>query len=328
MLFSASLLTSALATMAAMPSLVAAQRLPTGLQKVEPFPVSAYCAQFKNVKQATGNQFQSGEGCVSTPQGLIPDVNQMDGSTVDVSKGFRIEFNIEGLVSLTVQRLTGNRAPDARDFDFFKAFEAPSRDGNFRANLGPNDIKQNGEYRICTLAASASHQPVVMPVAQRGAQDDCVRVTFTGVGGSPATPPTPSGPTPPVPATSAPAPPATGTSAPVPPVPIPGGTPIGLPGKPTPGDVIAKCKLPTLTSGRGLDGRREVSFQIVGRGGTAQNGNILIDRICNEAQQNRDCGALCDKGRAAFNSVRTGRRGSEARATAQAAAFNKVVSGV
>ncbi|KAI8918943.1 hypothetical protein BC831DRAFT_481576 [Entophlyctis helioformis] len=203
-----------------MPSLVAAQRLPSGVQKVEPSPKSAYCAQFRNVKEGTGSQFQNGEGCVSTPQGLIPDVNQMvsslifnpqDGSNVDASKGFRIEFNvrnlatgvatkadsqfllspqtlsadgkIEGLTNIVVQRMTGNRAPDARDFDFFDSFEAESRDGTFSVNVPAGAIKQNGEYRICTMAASASHQPVVMPVAQRGAQDDCVRVNVTGANG-------------------------------------------------------------------------------------------------------------------------------------------------
>jgi len=41
-----------------------------------------------------------------------------------------------------------------------------------------------GSYRLCTMTSSSNHQPVLMPVAQRGAQDDCIRFT---VGGSAST---------------------------------------------------------------------------------------------------------------------------------------------
>jgi hypothetical protein len=44
-----------------------------------------------------------------------------------------------------------------------------------------NEIKASGlsegDYRICTLTSSISGQPVVMPVAQRGSQDDCIRLS-------------------------------------------------------------------------------------------------------------------------------------------------------
>jgi hypothetical protein len=32
-----------------------------------------------------------------------------------------------------------------------------------------------GFYRVCTLASTANHQSVLMPVAHRGAQDDCTK---------------------------------------------------------------------------------------------------------------------------------------------------------
>jgi transcription initiation factor TFIID subunit 15 len=32
-----------------------------------------------------------------------------------------------------------------------------------------------GFYRVCTIVAAANHQPVLMPVAQRGSQDDCTK---------------------------------------------------------------------------------------------------------------------------------------------------------
>lgn len=34
---------------------------------------------------------------------------------------------------------------------------------------------EKGFYRVCTMSSAANHQPVLMPVAQRGAQDDCQR---------------------------------------------------------------------------------------------------------------------------------------------------------
>lgn len=40
-----------------------------------------------------------------------------------------------------------------------------------------------GSYRACTMSSSSNHAPVIMPVAQRGAQDDCTKFTVTGGGG-------------------------------------------------------------------------------------------------------------------------------------------------
>jgi len=40
-----------------------------------------------------------------------------------------------------------------------------------------NGLNETGDYRLCTMTSSFAHQPVLMPVAQRGGQDDCVRFT-------------------------------------------------------------------------------------------------------------------------------------------------------
>lgn len=34
-----------------------------------------------------------------------------------------------------------------------------------------------GFYRVCTMNSASNHQPVIMPIAQRGAQDDCTKFT-------------------------------------------------------------------------------------------------------------------------------------------------------
>lgn len=39
-----------------------------------------------------------------------------------------------------------------------------------------------GNYRVCTMASSSNHQPVIMPVAQRGTADDCTKFVVTGNG--------------------------------------------------------------------------------------------------------------------------------------------------
>ncbi|KAI8927213.1 hypothetical protein BC831DRAFT_424845, partial [Entophlyctis helioformis] len=82
--------------------------------------------------------------------------------------------------------------------------------------------------------------------------------------------------------------------------------------------LIAQCKLPAIEFGAGFQGRRETSFQIIGVPGTAQNGAIIIERICNQAQG--ECKTLCLKGADAFKALppKTG---------AQADAFNLVAAG-
>ena len=75
---------------------------------------------------------------------------------------------------MVIQRLTGTSQPlDARVFEFFKGLEhQPDQNGELTTTV---DNLPVGEYRLCTLTGAESHQPVVMPVARRGAQNDCIR---------------------------------------------------------------------------------------------------------------------------------------------------------
>ncbi len=89
---------------------------------------------------------------------------------------------VQGHVHIVIQQLTSKTtAPDAKNPSFFQALDSPSNDGNFSIKIPAGTLKATGLYRICTLATSFSHQPVVMPVAQRGAQDDCIRVNVVKV---------------------------------------------------------------------------------------------------------------------------------------------------
>lgn len=91
--------------------------------------------------------------------------------------------NIVGHTHVTVQDLGGNlnptTAPDPTVFAFFKGIN----DIGNGAGLLQAEVTGGlaaGNYRVCTMAAAANHQPVIMPVAQRGAQDDCQKFIVTG----------------------------------------------------------------------------------------------------------------------------------------------------
>jgi transcription initiation factor TFIID subunit 15 len=94
---------------------------------------------------------------------------------------------IIGHTHVTVQdmgnSLTPSAALDPNAFVFFKGINDA---GNGRGLLSATVTGglPAGNYRVCTMSSSSNHQPVLMPVAQRGAQDDCQKFT---VGGNAAT---------------------------------------------------------------------------------------------------------------------------------------------
>ncbi|EGF79024.1 hypothetical protein BATDEDRAFT_37164 [Batrachochytrium dendrobatidis JAM81] len=203
-------------TIASALSLVTAQSRPVDVPgSITPPSPSDYCKQFANAAPSKGAQFSSGQGCSSTVQGLIPSNDKMvstiitapdDGARVDPSVELSVTFIvqnldtgfalnpdtefllapqtigkdsgfIEGLVNLVIQQLTGISAPDSRNFSFFVSLTNPSPDGSYTVTVPPKTLNATGDYRICTMATSASFHPVIMPVAQRGSQDDCIRIT-------------------------------------------------------------------------------------------------------------------------------------------------------
>ncbi|CAG8573259.1 3391_t:CDS:1 [Dentiscutata erythropus] len=90
--------------------------------------------------------------------------------------------NIFGHSHVTIQQLNSTTlAPNPKLFAFFKGLNAPEEDGLFSQVVGSaaNNGLPPGEYRICSMVASFAHQPTIMPVAQRGSQDDCIRITIS-----------------------------------------------------------------------------------------------------------------------------------------------------
>jgi hypothetical protein len=88
-------------------------------------------------------------------------------------------LNIQGHQHVTIQQLTSlTQPPDAQQFDFFLGLNDAGGNGVLSANVAKG-LPRAGTYRICSITGSRGHQPVVMPVAQRGSQDDCIRVTVS-----------------------------------------------------------------------------------------------------------------------------------------------------
>ena len=96
--------------------------------------------------------------------------------------------NIIGHVHVTIQtlgdNLTPQAAPDASTFVFFKGIDdAGNGQGGLQAAVAGG--LPAGSYRVCTMSSAENHQAVTMPVAQRGAQDDCTKFTVgQGNGGN------------------------------------------------------------------------------------------------------------------------------------------------
>jgi transcription initiation factor TFIID subunit 15 len=83
---------------------------------------------------------------------------------------------IIGHTHVTVQDLGGSFNPsaplDPQVFSFFLGINTPANaDNQVFANVTGG--LPAGFYRVCTMVANANHSPLQMPVAQRGAQDDC-----------------------------------------------------------------------------------------------------------------------------------------------------------
>ncbi|CAG8620673.1 4904_t:CDS:1, partial [Paraglomus occultum] len=153
-----------------------------------------------------------GRTCSTTQLGEIPDITSMpstlilepkNGQVMGAGKPFDIKFLVtnmdlgnfddpnteynsfgqqltrEGLIKghshVTIQDLgDGKRPPNAESVDFFLGVNQEDNNGLLTVNV-PNGLKP-GLKRLCTMSGSFSHQPLVMPVAQRGSQDDCIRL--------------------------------------------------------------------------------------------------------------------------------------------------------
>uniref|UniRef100_A0A1D1Z892 Uncharacterized protein n=1 Tax=Anthurium amnicola TaxID=1678845 RepID=A0A1D1Z892_9ARAE len=170
----------------------------------------------ENKALTDGKQRPEGS-CSKTIQGIIPSSDKMtssliispkNGAVLDSNKPFNVEVvihnletgffsdpetqyylepqtvNSNGLVKghshVTIQKIDGLNPPNAKNFEFFEGLNKKAKAGHLVVKV----VSKNGtpglpagKYRICTMSSSFTHQPLLMPVAKRGAQDDCIRIT-------------------------------------------------------------------------------------------------------------------------------------------------------
>jgi hypothetical protein len=95
--------------------------------------------------------------------------------------------DIIGHCHITLQTLGTSLAPttppDPTTFAFFKGIDdAGNGQGQLSATVTGGLAP--GFYRVCTMISAQNHQPVNMPIAQRGAQDDCTKFEVVAAGGA------------------------------------------------------------------------------------------------------------------------------------------------
>ncbi|KAI8919461.1 hypothetical protein DFJ77DRAFT_454315 [Powellomyces hirtus] len=181
------------------------------------FAPAPFCA-VSNMAAGDGTQIRGGS-CSSTALGAIPSVNSMVSTVITTPKsgadvradqdilvavdmvnldtGFfadpQLNYNkqpqtlnrqgqIQGHQHITVQNLASTTtAPDASKFVFFKGLNNQAPNGRtLTVTIPKGTFTTNGLHRVCSMSGTNAHQPPLMPVAQRGAQDDCIRINVTG----------------------------------------------------------------------------------------------------------------------------------------------------
>jgi hypothetical protein len=92
---------------------------------------------------------------------------------------------VVGHTHVTVQDLGKDLNPttplDATQFAFFKGINDAGNGQGLLTAVVTGGLPA-GNYRVCTMSSASNHQPVLMPVAQRGTPDDCTKFTVGGTG--------------------------------------------------------------------------------------------------------------------------------------------------
>jgi len=175
-----------------------------------------YCLTQANTPITNGLQILTGS-CNPAPIGTIPAVTDMpsakfsnpaNGDTIAANTDFTITMNINNLVTgnfvnadesyfaapqqlqggiivghshFVIEQLTslGQTTPtNPQVFAFFKGVNTAAVGGVLSVDVTAGI--PDGAYRLCSINSSANHQPVIVPVAQHGALDDCVYFTASG----------------------------------------------------------------------------------------------------------------------------------------------------
>jgi hypothetical protein len=176
-----------------------------------------YCLTQGNLPITNGKQIQTGS-CNPAPIGTIPAVGNMpsakfsnpaNGASIPANQAFTITMNIQNLdtgnfvnanenyfaapqqlnaqglivghthvVVEALDSVNQTSVTNPQEFAFFKGVNTAAVGGAVTADV-TNGVPA-GAYRLCSINSSSNHQPVIVPIAQHGALDDCVYFTATG----------------------------------------------------------------------------------------------------------------------------------------------------
>lgn len=125
-------------------------------------PMRPFTIKFKASNLVAGSVTNPNSTFLSAPQSL------RDGKVVG---HFHVVIqSLAGYIRSDGQNFT--LPPDPTKFVFFHTFfDAGDGKGGFSVDV-PEGLPI-GSYRVCTMAAASNHQPVLMPIVERGPQDDC-----------------------------------------------------------------------------------------------------------------------------------------------------------
>ena len=96
----------------------------------------------------------------------------------DLDSNGQVIGHVHVVIQTTGVSLNPTEALDPKTFAFFEGID-DAGDGKGTLSAVVAGGLPAGNYRLCTLSSAANHQPAMMPVAKRGAQDDCVRFSVS-----------------------------------------------------------------------------------------------------------------------------------------------------
>jgi len=142
------------------------------------------------VSPTPGQQIQSGTDfsvIVQTQNIQTGSFTNADATYYAAPQNLNSQGQIIGHTHITIQDLGSSinpsQPPDPQQFAFFQGVD-DNGNGQGTLNVTVAGGLPSGFYRACTLSSASNHQPVIMPVAQRGSQDDCTKFQVVGSGGT------------------------------------------------------------------------------------------------------------------------------------------------
>jgi hypothetical protein len=173
-----------------------------------------FCATVPHLPITNGQQITTGS-CNPAPMGVIPSTANMPSAkfkfplnfaSIAAHKTFTIALNIQGMETgnfvnaqqnyysapqqvnsagqiighshVVVESISSHNQTmptNPSKFAFFKGLNEPAANGVLTADVTGG--LPAGSYRVSTINSAANHQPVLMPIAQRGSVDDAVYFT-------------------------------------------------------------------------------------------------------------------------------------------------------